>query len=48
MILEMIDWLSAIIRDVRKLHDKDPAGYCRECTVEWPCRTWKLCDTREP
>lgn len=49
MILDILDHLADTLRDIRKLHRKDPAGYCRECTVDWPCRTFELADnTLEP
>lgn len=47
-LLEVFDQLAEALREVRKLHTADPAGYCRECTNPWPCRTFKLCDPRTP
>lgn len=47
-LLDALDHLAGLLRDIRKLHHQDPAGYCRECTVPWPCRTYKLADNLTP
>lgn len=40
--------LSAALLQVRKAHQPDPAGYCRECTRDWPCKTFRLANMETP
>jgi len=45
------EWLSTLtgaLTRIRTLHQRDPAGYCRECTLTWPCKTFQLANLDTP
>lgn len=45
------DWLqtvTGVLQRIRATHTPDPANYCRECTRDWPCKTFRLANLQDP